>query len=84
METDRSAEDIQREIEQARASLASTVDELAVRTSPKRIISDTKQKLIAQAQSPRGKAVLGGTAAVVALLLVVRVRSVRRRRRSAD
>jgi Protein of unknown function (DUF3618) len=81
--TDRSAEDIQREIEQARASLATTVDELAVRTSPKRILNDTKQTLLAQAQSPRGKAVIGGAAALVAILIVARVRSVRRRR-SAD
>jgi hypothetical protein len=75
----RTADDIQRDIEQARVSLASAVDELAARTSPKRIMNDAKQTLLAKARTPAGKAVVGGTGALVALLVV---RRLRRRRRA--
>jgi hypothetical protein len=71
----RTADDIQRDIEQARASLAVTVDELAERTSPKRIANQTRQNLIARAQTPAGKAVIGGVVALIALLVI---RSIRR------
>jgi hypothetical protein len=75
----RTADDIQHDIEQARASLAVAVDELAERASPKRIVHDAKQNLLAKAQTPAGKAVLGGAAVLAALLVV---RRVRRRRQS--
>lgn len=78
MAANRTADDIQRDIEQARASLASTVDQLAERTSPKRIVRQTKQRLVEKAQTPTGKAVIGGAAAVVALLVVRRIRGRRR------
>jgi hypothetical protein len=71
---ERSAEDIQRDIEQARASLAVAVDQLADRTSPKRLADDVKQKLIARAKSPQGQAVIAGAGVVVLLLVVRRVR----------
>ena len=69
---DRTAEDIQRDIEQARTSLAVAVDQLAERTSPKRIVNETKQSLIAKATSPAGIAIIASTAAGVIALLVVR------------
>jgi hypothetical protein len=78
--TERSAEDIQQEIDQARASLATTVDQLADRTNPKRIANDTKQNLLARAQSTQGKAIIGGTALLITVLLFARIRAVRRRR----
>ena len=78
MAANRTADDIQRDIEQARVSLATAVDQLAERTSPKRIMNDTKQNLIAKAQTPAGKAVIGGGGALVALLVI---RRMRRRRR---
>ena len=70
----RTADDIEHDIEQARASLAVAVDQLAERTSPKRIVNQTKQSLAAKARTPAGMAVLGGTAVVVALLVVRRMR----------
>ncbi len=76
--TARTPEDVQREIEQARASLASTVDQLAERTSPKRLADEAKTTALHWAQSPRGKAILGGAAAAVALLVLLRVRAARR------
>lgn len=80
MATNRTAEDIQRDIEQARTSLASTVDQLAERTSPKRLAEETKKNLLAKAKSPAGQAVIGGAGVLVALLLVRRVRRYRRAR----
>jgi Protein of unknown function (DUF3618) len=70
---DKTADEIQHAIEQARTSLAVAVDQLAERTSPKRIVNETKQSLIARAKSPAGLAIIGGTAAVVVGLLVIRI-----------
>ncbi len=74
MAANRTAEDIQRDIEQARTSLATAVDQIAERTSPKRILNEAKQNLIAKAQTPAGKAVIGGGGALVALLVIRRFR----------
>ena len=67
----RTAEEIQGEIEQARDALAVAVDQLAVRANPKRLVDETKQKLIERAKSPAGQAVIGG-AGVLVLIVVVR------------
>jgi hypothetical protein len=72
--TDRGPEQIQREIEQARVKLAGAVDQLAYRTSPKRIAESAKQILRERAQSPAGKAVIGVTGGLVVLLIVRRIR----------
>ncbi len=71
---DRTADEIQLEIEQARDALAAAVDELVVRANPKRLQHDLKQRAIAMAQTPVGKAVIGGTAAVLVLMVIGRVR----------
>jgi hypothetical protein len=70
---EKTADEIQRDIEQARASLAVAVDQLAERTSPKRIVNETKQSLMARAKSPAGMAIIGGAAAVVVGLVVIRI-----------
>ncbi len=76
MAGERTPADIQHEIEQARVLLASSLDQLAERTSPRRLVAQTKQSLLEQATSPRGKKVIGITVAVVAGLIVLsRVRS---------
>ena len=74
MAANRTADDIERDIEQARASLAVAVDQLAERTSPKRIVNNTKQNVLAKARTPAGMAVLGGAGVLVALLVARRVR----------
>ena len=79
MTVQRSPEEIQREIEEARASLATTVDELAERANPKRLADLAKQNVINWTKSPKGKAVIGGTTLLVTLMIVARVRAVRRR-----
>lgn len=70
---ERSAEEIQRDIENARTSLAVSVDQLVLRTSPKRIADDAKQWLKDKAQTPQGKAVIGGTGVLVAILVIRRI-----------
>ena len=79
MTVQRSPEEIQREIEEARSSLATTVDQLAERTNPKRLADLAKQNLIAWTRTPKGKAVVGGTTLLITLLIAARVRAVRRR-----
>jgi hypothetical protein len=71
---ERTADEIQRDIEQARASLAVAVDQLAYRTNPKRVIDGVKTSLVAAAKTPRGQAVLGGVGVLAVLLVVRRVR----------
>lgn len=71
---ERNADEIQHDIEQARVSLASAVDQLAERTSPKRVANDLKQDVLAKARTPQGKAVLGGAGLLVALLVIRRIR----------
>lgn len=72
--TERGPEQIQREIEQARVKLAGAVDQLAYRTSPKRVAEGAKRSLREHAQSPAGKAVIGVTGGLVVLLIVRRIR----------
>ena len=81
----RSPEQIQNEIDAARESLAATLDELAFRTSPKRLSDQAKEKALAFLQSPPGIAVVsavGLTVTFVATRRVVRgVRHARDRKR---
>ncbi len=72
---ERDAEAIKRDIESARVTLASSVDQLAYRANPKRVVESTKTTLLAKAQTPQGKAVIGGAGLVLVLLIVRRVRN---------
>jgi F0F1-type ATP synthase membrane subunit b/b' len=76
--TQRDASEIRAEIEQARDQLATTVDQLAERLAPKRLIDDVKTTLKEKAMTPQGKAVLGGAGL---LLTVLMIRNLRRSRR---
>jgi hypothetical protein len=71
---ERSAEDIQRDIERSRAALAEAVDELAHRTNPRRVADNFKQSLRARAQTTQGRIVIGVAGGVVVLLVVKRFR----------
>jgi Protein of unknown function (DUF3618) len=75
---ERSAEQIQREIEQSRTALAEAVDQLAYRTDPKRIVNQTKQRLRDKANTTQGRIVIGGAGALVLVLVVRRIRKGRR------
>lgn len=71
---DRTADQIQRDIEQARASLAVAVDQITYRTNPKRVVENVKASLAEKAQTPQGKAVIGGAGALVLVLIIRRIR----------
>jgi hypothetical protein len=71
---ERSADEIQREIERSRAALAETVDQLAYRTNPKRVGDKLRQTLREKAATPQGRAVIGVVGGVVVLLVVRRIR----------
>jgi hypothetical protein len=75
----RSPEQIQNEIDAARESLAATLDELAFRTSPKRLSDQAKEKAQAFLQSPPGMAIMGAVGLTVTFVVTRKiVRRVRR------
>jgi hypothetical protein len=74
----RDAQTIRAEIEQARDQLAVSVDQLADRLAPARLMSEAKASAKAKVTSPAGIAIAGG---VTALLAVIVVRNLRRSRR---
>jgi uncharacterized protein DUF3618 len=71
---ERSADDIQRDIERSRAALATAVDQFAYRTNPKRVAENAKRSLRERAQSTQGRIVIGATGALVVVLIIRRVR----------
>ena len=78
----RDPETIQREIEQARDALAETLDNLAERTSPRRVAERGRQVLVERLRSPEATRVLSVAAGVVVLFVGYRVRRTRRARRN--
>lgn len=74
MAGERSADDIQRDIEQSRAALAHAVDQLVERGSPKALAANAKQGIKAKAQSREGKIALGVVGGVFVLLVIRRIR----------
>ena len=78
MANERTPAEIQRDIEQARVDLASSLDKLAEQTSPKRLANQAKQTLIERATSPQGKKVIGeSVGAIVSILALSRIRTAR-------
>ena len=74
----RDPREIQLEIDAARESLAATLDQLAYRTSPKRVAAQGKSAALRFLQSPPGIALVSG---VGLLVTVGAVRKARHRRR---
>jgi hypothetical protein len=71
------ADEIQQEIEQARAALAQAVDQLAERGDPKRLAERLKVAVRLKLESPQGRAALGVAGALVALVVIRRIRNSR-------
>jgi hypothetical protein len=71
---DRDPDTIKQEIDQARDQLASTVDTLAERANPRRIADDVKAGLIRFVKKPAVAFSLAGLGAVVAVLVVRKIR----------
>ena len=74
----RDPQKIQLEIESSRAQLATTLDQLAERTSPKRLAGQARESALVFFSSPPGMALLGAVGLLVALRVA---RSARNRRR---
>ena len=70
---ERSAQEIQRDIERSRAALADAVDQLAYRTNPKRNIDNVKRTLREKAQSTEGRVVIGVAGSLLAILVIRRI-----------
>lgn len=69
----RDAETIQAEIERARDSLATAVDELTTRANPKRVVEQTRRTLTATLSEPKVKYSLIAVGALLALVVVRRL-----------
>jgi hypothetical protein len=65
----RSPEQIQFEIDAARESLASTLDELSYRGNPKRLTAQGKAAALAFLQTPPGMALVGAVGLAVAVVI---------------
>jgi hypothetical protein len=66
----RDPDTIEREIEQARTALASTLDQLGEKASPKRLADSAKISVHAKLEEPKIKFPLLGAAVLIALLLL--------------
>ncbi|VVJ15928.1 Uncharacterised protein [Amycolatopsis camponoti] len=66
----RDPETIEREIEQARTALASTLDQLTVKADPKKLAESAKDGLRAKLDNPKVKYPLIGGGILVVVLLV--------------
>ncbi|TCP46792.1 uncharacterized protein DUF3618 [Tamaricihabitans halophyticus] len=66
----RDPDTIQREIEQARDSLAATVDELSVKANPKRLADGAKTAARTKLDDPKVRYPLIGGGVLIALLLL--------------
>lgn len=70
MATQRDAQVIKAEIEQARDQLALTVDQLATRLAPERLVDQTKSAIVAKLSTPTAKKVIAGGAVVITIIVV--------------
>lgn len=66
----RDPDTIQREIEQARDALASTLDQLSTQANPKKLVEDAKASAASKLNDPKVKYPLIGLGVLLLLLLV--------------
>jgi hypothetical protein len=69
----RDAETIQAEIERARDSLATAVDELTTRANPKRVVEQGRRTLTATIAEPKVKYALIAVGAILVLVIIRRL-----------
>lgn len=69
----RDQDSIERDIEKARDALASTLDQLSVKASPKRLADNAKASAVAKLQEPKIKYPLIGAGVLVGFLLLRRM-----------
>ena len=66
----RDPDTIQREIEQARDALASTLDQLSTQANPKKLVVDAKASAVSKLNQPKIKYPLIGFGVLIVLLLL--------------
>ena len=66
---------IQLEIDAARESLAATLDQLAYRSSPRRLRDEARAAVQRFLQTPAGMAAVGATGLLLTLVVVQRIRN---------
>jgi Protein of unknown function (DUF3618) len=71
---DRDPDTIKRDIDQARDQLAATVDTLAERANPQRIVNDIKAAVVRFVKKPAVAVSLVGVGTVVVVVVVRRIR----------
>ena len=69
----RDPDTIQRDIEQARDALASTLDQLSTKANPKKLVDDATTSVKSKFNDPKVKAVLIGVGVLVAVVVVRRI-----------
>lgn len=69
----RDPDTIQRDIEQARDALASTLDQLSTKANPKKLVDDATTSVRSKFDDPKVKAVLIGVGVLVAFVVVRRI-----------
>lgn len=77
----RDIHDIERDLERTRSQLASTLDELADRTSPSNLADNAKDQASAWLKDETVQKVLGGIAAGAALLIGIKALNGRKRKK---
>jgi hypothetical protein len=74
---DRTAFEIQQDIEQARVTLAQAVDRLAERSDPKQLANRLKVAVRFKLESPQGRGAMGVAGGLLALVVLRRIRNSR-------
>lgn len=69
----RDPDTIQRDIEQARDALASTLDQLGTKANPKKLVDDATSSVRSKFDDPKVRAVLIGVGVLVAVVVVRRL-----------
>ena len=78
----RDINDIQRDLDQSRRRLATTLDELAERTKPQRLVDDAKRSVTEKLQDPQVQKVIAGVAAGVVVLVAIGIASSRKKNKN--
>jgi len=71
---DRDPDTIKRDIDQARDQLAATVDHLAERANPDRIVNDVKAAVVRFVKKPAVAVSLAGAGTVIVVIVIRRIR----------
>ncbi|MBY0440706.1 MAG: DUF3618 domain-containing protein [Mycobacteriaceae bacterium] len=72
---DRNPDTIKREIDQARNDLASTVDLLAERANPHRLVHDVKMRVVGFLKQPTVIVTLAGVGTVVVFVAIRKIKN---------